>query len=152
MPDHIVSTPAAALLEVANRLTGSEGFSDDAVPVGIARDGEVYAVAVFERFTATGADMHLGVEPGRRLGKRSIQALLKIAMHPDHLDLDTVWAPIPEANRRTQQFAFGVGFEFEARRRGYAFDGSDVILMALRRDKIFPRTDPAAASADIDAV
>lgn len=132
------------LLEAAARETASTGWAKDATAVGFADERGLIGVGVYQNLTGAHADLHLAAMPGRRLTARVFQSLLKLAFAPAHMDLEALWLPIPEANRKAQIATLKIGGEFEARRRGYAADGSDAILMALRRDKIF--TMPATAT------
>ena len=133
------------LLDIAAGATASAGWAPDAAPVGFIDDeGRIVAVAVFQNRTGDHADLHIGVIQGRHLNGKALRVLVKLAFDPAHLGLSTLWVPIPEGNVAAQLSALKMGFRFEARRRGYAADGGDVILMALRRDDIF--TTPATAS------
>lgn len=132
------------LLEAAARETASTGWAKDATAVGFADERGLIGVAVYQNITGAHADLHLAAMPGRRLTGSVFTVLLKLAFHADHMGLETLWLPIPVANRRAQIAALKIGCEFEARRRGYSADGSDAILMALRRDNII--TTPATAT------
>ena len=131
------------LLEAAARETASTGWAKDAQAVGFVDDRGLIGVAVFQNITEAHADFHIATMPGRRLTAPAIQILLKLAFHPDHMGLDVLWMPIPEGNRKAQIAALKLGCQFEARRRGYSADGSDAILMALRRDNIITMPAPA---------
>lgn len=131
------------LLEAAARETGSTGWAKDAQAVGFVDDRGLIGVAVYQNITAAHSDFHLAAMPGRRLTQGVFKILIKLAFHPDHMGLDALWLPIPEGNVKAQIASLKIGCQFEARRRGYSADGTDAILMALRRDNIITTQAPA---------
>lgn len=151
MPSLIVTTDNPDLLfETAMAATASTGWAKDALPVGFIDPvaQEIAAVVVFQNRSGEHADLHIAAVNGHRLDAESLAVIVKLAFDPAHLNLDVLWAPIPVRNTKAQISALKMGFEFEARRRGYAADGSDAILMALRRDTVF--TTPATATPALE--
>lgn len=136
------------LLDAAARETSSTGWAKDAVAVGFVDARGLIGVAVFQNMAGYHADMHIAAMPGRRLTHSVITVLIRLAFHPDHMNLDVLWMPIPAGNRRAQIAALKIGCDFEARRRGYSADGSDAILMALRRESITTMPAPATPAED----
>ncbi|MGN7869544.1 hypothetical protein [Paracoccus sp. 22332] len=131
------------LLEAAARETASTGWAKDAQAVGFVDDRGLIGVAVFQHITEFHSDFHIAAMPGRILSADAIKILIKLAFHPDHMGLDALWMPIAEGNRKAQIAALKLGCQFESRRRGYSADGTDAILMALRRENIFTMPAPA---------
>lgn len=136
-------------LDLALTLTHSAGWRDDAYSFA-AYDHtggaeELLAIVVFQNIDTTGADIHFaGARPGWA-SRRLLRGLFLFAFAPRLAGHDMLRAPIPEANRDAMVLALRSGFQFDGRLRAGAADGSDAILMSMRREEcrwILPDSTP----------
>lgn len=132
-------------LEAAKRLTGSEGFLEDAKAVAIYRDGQeadvrnLAAVAVFEGFRGGRAELHFGAEEGSPLSREWIVAMVTIAFHPKTFNLSRLLVRVPDWNVGAMVILLKLGFEFEYRDRVSTAGGDDGIVLSITRQKIADR-------------
>lgn len=145
-------------LKTALRLTGSQGFMEDARAVAAYAPGEeghagqMTAVAVFECFRSGRAELHIGCAPGHRLTLDFVQALVLMAFHPKTFNLDRLMARIPVWNVTTQVAALKVGFQFEYRDRYSVMGGEDGIVLSLERDSILDKATAGPSQTEEPAV
>lgn len=153
MTSRFVTVDQKKHLEAAKRLTGSEGFLEDAYAIAIYRDGRegdaqaLAAVAVFEAFRGGRAELHFGAEDGQPLSADWIIAMVTIAFHPKTFNLRNLIARVPDWNVAAQIMLLKLGFEFEYRDRASTAGGDDGIVFSIERDKI---ADQAAAGPKLD--
>jgi len=125
-------------LSRAAQLTKSEGWMPDAWALTVLKGSEIEglipcAVIVCQNITTTGADIHLSMIDDQRPTKRMMQGVYKFLLHPSLMNYETLRAFIPEENISAQVAAIQTGFEIEARLRGFAYGGSDAILLTMKR-------------------
>lgn len=148
MTSRYVTVDQKKHLEAAKRLTGSEGFLEDARAVAIYRDGHegdakhLSAVAVFEGFRGGRTELHFGAEDGHPLSREWIIAMVTIAFHPKTFNLSRLLVRVPDWNTAVQCMLLKLGFEFEYRDRASTAGGDDGIVFSVTREKL---SDRAAA-------
>mgnify|MGYP001809775733 FL=1 len=126
-------------LEIAAKLTRSTGWRDDATSFAAyderGDEQDLLAVVVFQNVDMTGADIHFaGARPGWA-SRRLLRGLFRFAFAPRLAGYNMLRAPIPEANVDAMVLALRSGFRFDGRLRAGAADGSDAILMSMKRDE-----------------
>lgn len=153
MTSRYVTVDQKKHLEAAKRLTGSEGFLEDARAVAIYRDGHqgdakhLAAVAVFEAFRGGRAELHFGAEDGHPLSREWIVAMVTIAFHPKTFNLSRLIARVPDWNVSAMVILLKLGFEFEYRDRASTAGNDDGIVFSISRDKI---NEQATAGPTLD--
>jgi RimJ/RimL family protein N-acetyltransferase len=100
--------------------------------IGLRRDGELVAGAVYEGFNGRNMWVHLAGLPGRSwLNRRFLQAGFH---YPFVLcGVDRLSGYVDASNTDARRFDEHVGFQEEARLKGAAPDGGDVILYVMWR-------------------
>lgn len=149
---HFTQRNQAALLAAGLAATGSESWKADAVAVGAYGDqlhADLHAVAVFQSFDATSAEIHFGMIGAHRLGRETVEAITLMAFHPRAFNLDVAWLCVGEDNLAAQVFALKLGAAFEHRKRASAPRGRDVIVFSWKRRDTRPA--PASPNAEIAA-
>lgn len=132
MPYLITKANQDRLLEAGQTLTHSDGWMKDAIAFGAKDDttGNMVAIAVFQNFSAGGAEFHFAMI-GKALSRGVIEAFLFTAFHPRALGVKKLYAHIAPENAAAQRAALGVGFQFQYRKPGAMADGGDMIVMTL---------------------
>lgn len=142
------TTDQKSHLAAALAMTHSEGFMEDAIAIAAYRPGgegdaeELAAVAVFECIRGRRADLHFGMPRPMGLSVDLIQAVVGIAFHPKHLNLDRLFMRVPEANTHALVALIKIGCSFEYRERASLARGQDAIVLSLDRSRIAGSAGP----------
>jgi RimJ/RimL family protein N-acetyltransferase len=104
----------------------------DMVAIGLERDGELVAGVLYEGFSGANVWMHVAAQPGARW---MIRAYLKACFaYPFGVcKVNRVSGYVNESNRAARRFDEHLGFKEEARLKGAAPDGGDVIVYVMWR-------------------
>jgi RimJ/RimL family protein N-acetyltransferase len=102
------------------------------IGIGLTRDGELYAGAVFSRITPTCADVHLAIT-GRRVTKDFLRLGFDYVFN--QLKLRRVNAFVRADNLDCRSLMLHMGFRHEGRMRHVCADGADVIIYGLLREE-----------------
>ncbi|MCG6112863.1 MAG: hypothetical protein MEQ74_11865 [Paracoccus sp.] len=133
-------------LEVAKQLTGAQGFMDDAKAIAAYLPGDtgmdLLAVAVFECFRGTRAELHLGCPNGKRLTPDIITALATLAFHPAYFGLDKVTCWVPVSNTNAICILVKIGFQIEYRDRSSVEGEDDGIVLSLSKQTVLAPAGP----------
>lgn len=101
--------------------------------IGLRKDGELVAGAVYEGFNNRNIWVHLAGLPGRAWLNRSF--LQAGFYYPFVLcGVDRLSGYVDASNTDARRFDEHVGFREEARLKGAAVDGGDVIIYVMWRD------------------
>lgn len=105
-------------------------FVSNMTAVGLERDGELIAGVIYEGFNGHNVWMHCAI-PGRMT-----REFLHYCFQYPFLELGCkrVSAYVEASNAKARRFDEHLGFKPEARLRGAASDGGDVILYAMTRE------------------
>ena len=126
------------LLTAAAALTYSEGFMNDAQPIGAVdkSTGELLAVAVFQNITTRGAEVHFGATGPRALRRRDVMTgFCAFAFNPRMpIRAGRLTAPIAAWNEPALVAALRSGFTITGFIGGGALDGSDAIMAQVERE------------------
>lgn len=98
--------------------------------LGLERDGELIAGVIYEGFNGHNIWMHCAI-PGR-LTREFIRACFHYPFV--QLGCKRVSGYVEASNAKARRFDEHLGFKPEARLRGAASDGGDVILYAMTRE------------------
>ncbi len=100
--------------------------------IGLRRRGELVAGVVYEGFNGRNIWMHVAAEPGGRwLTRGYLEACFR---YPFLIcGVDRVSGYVDASNTAARRFDEALGFKEEARLKGAAQDGGDVILYVMRR-------------------
>lgn len=130
------TNPESTLFDDARRLTGSDGFSHDAIAFA-AFDGDnkdPALVAVLQNFTTDGAEVHLGADRPTIFRRRDVQLGFYLWAF-DYLKVECLLAIIPVENDDAMIFSIKSGF----RPAGYTNAGPicafDAMLLTMTRDQ-----------------
>jgi len=105
-------------------------YSDGMQGIGLRRHGVLVAAMVYEHFNGRNIWCHIAAVPGRHWLTR--YALLACLSYPFKVcGVERMTAQVMASNRDAIRFVEHVGFVEEARLRGAASDGGDVILFVL---------------------
>lgn len=147
-----ITAKQKAHLEVAKKLTGSEGFMEDARAVAAYKPGhpgeasEIQAIFVFEAFRGGRAELHFGMAHRKPLTAELVQTVIYLAFNPEIFNLDRLLCRVPVTNPRAICALLKIGFQIEYRDRASVARDEDAIVLSLDRDKILkasagPQTD-----------
>lgn len=101
--------------------------------IGLRRDGELVAGVVYEGYNGRNIWMHVAAIPGARWMSREF--LHAVFAYPfDLCKVDRVSGYVNESNLQARRFDEHLGFKEEARLRGAAPDGGDVLVYVMWRD------------------
>ena len=105
-------------------------FVSNMTAVGLERDGELIAGVIYEGFNGHNVWMHCAI-PGRLT-----REFLHYCFQYPFLELGCkrVSAYVEASNAKARRFDEHLGFKPEARLRGAASDGGDVILYVMTRE------------------
>jgi len=109
-------------------LDGSEGMQ----AIGLRKDGELIAGVLFDGINGKNAWMHVAAKPGCRWMTRYY---LRACFHYPFVTcgVDRISGHVNESNAQARRFDEHLGFKEEARLKGAAPDGGDVILYVMWR-------------------
>lgn len=98
--------------------------------IGLERRGELIAGVLYDGFTGPNIWMHVAAKSGARWATREF---LRAAFSYPFLQLgcDRVSGAVDASNSQARRFDEHLGFEEEARLKGAAADGGDVILYVM---------------------
>jgi RimJ/RimL family protein N-acetyltransferase len=101
--------------------------------LGLERDGELVAGVLFEGYTGPNIWMHVAAVPGRKWLNREY---LRYCFHYpfNEIGCNRVSGWVEASNADARRFDEHLGFVEEARLKGAATDGGDVILYVMWRD------------------
>lgn len=133
MSNNIVSDPERVwgflhgLGVMQNTVGGMQG-------VGLERDGALVAGVIYEGFNGQNVWMHVGAIPGKRW---LVRDYLRYCFRYPFLQLGCkrVSGYVESHNHSARRFDEHLGFSEEARLKGAASDGGDVILYVMWRDQ-----------------
>ena len=101
--------------------------------IGLRKHGALVAATVYEGFNGRNMWMHVAAEPGARWLVRGY--LLACFAYPFNVcGVDRVSGYVNDSNEAAKRFDEHLGFMPEARLRGAAADGGDVILYVMWRE------------------
>ncbi|PIM52103.1 hypothetical protein CS062_16240 [Roseateles chitinivorans] len=124
------------LTEVADFMrTRLPGFRlcEGARAIGLRRDGVIVAGVIYEGFNGPNIWMHVAAVPGRRWLTR--EYLLACFRYPFEVcGVQRITGYVDASNTDARRFDEALGFKEEARLKGAAEDGGDVILYVMRRE------------------
>lgn len=104
------------------------------VGIGLRRDGELVAGVIYEGINRNNLWMHVAAEPGRRW--MTLDYLRAVFAYPFKVcGVRRVSGYVDESNADARRFDERLGFREEARLRGAANDGGDVIVYAMWREE-----------------
>jgi RimJ/RimL family protein N-acetyltransferase len=102
--------------------------------IGLERDGELIAGTIYEGYNPHSIWMHVAAIPGARwLTRDYLRAVFRYPFV--QLGVNRVGGWVEESNMAARKFDEHLGFREEARLRGAARDGGDVILYVMWRDE-----------------
>lgn len=101
--------------------------------LGLERDGELVAGVMFEGFNGRNVWMHVAAIPGARWMTKEY---LRYCFHYpfNEMGVDRISGYVNESNEVARRFDEHLGFHEEARLKGAAPDGGDVLLYVMWRD------------------
>ncbi len=105
----------------------------DMVAIGLAADDKIVAGVLFEGLNGVNVWMHVSALPGARWMTRAY--LMACFAYPFNIcRVKRVSGYVNASNRAARRFDEHLGFREEARLKGAAPDGGDVIIYAMWRD------------------
>lgn len=117
---------------VRQRIPGTSRF-DDAVALGVVRNGVLIAGCVFTRFMGHDIEVSTAADDARWATRRNLDHLFGYPFR--QLDCVRMTAVTSEANVRTRKFLQGIGFKEEGRARK-GWDGQlDAIIFGILKDE-----------------
>lgn len=132
MPKAVLDFNLDAVLPFVQGLVPGMARSDDMRAIGLRRDGELVAGVIYEGFNGRNIWMHVAAVPGAKWMSKTY--LLACFKYPFLIcGVDRVSGYVNESNLAARRFDEHLGFREEARLKGAAFDGGDVILYAMWR-------------------
>lgn len=121
-----------AVLPFVQGLVPGLARAQDMCAIGLRRDGELVAGVLYEGFNGRNIWMHVAAQPGARWLVRDY--LRACFAYPFLVcGVDRVSGYVNESNALARRFNEHLGFREEARLRGAAPDGGDVIVFAMWR-------------------
>lgn len=112
------------------RMPVSEGMR----AIGLERDGALVAGVLFEGFNGQNIWMHVAAEPGGRwMSRRFLGACFRYPFVG--LGARRASIHVAEGNAASHRLGLHLGFTEEARLKGAAHDGGDLLLMVMWRDQ-----------------
>jgi RimJ/RimL family protein N-acetyltransferase len=119
----------AVLPFVKSRIPGF-ARGEDMRCIGLRRHGELIAGVVYEGFNGRNMMIHVAAEPGRRWLVR--EYLRACFVYPFEIcGVERLTGYVNESNTEARRFDEHLGFKEEARLKGAAPDGGDVILYVM---------------------
>ena len=133
MPNHALDYDLDSVLPFAQSLIVGLHRADDMRAIGLRRDGDLVAAAVYEGFNGQNIWAHLAGLPGRRWMTRDF---LRAAFAYPFLvcGVQRLSGYVNASNTDARRLNEHLGYEEEARLKGAAPDGGDVILYVMWRE------------------
>jgi RimJ/RimL family protein N-acetyltransferase len=121
------------VFEFIQSAVGGLAKSSDMQAIGLARDGKLVAGAVYEGFNGVNMWVHVAGLPGRSWLNREF---LKAGFRYPFIQcgVKRLSGYVNASNTDARRFDEHVGFKEEARLRGAAPDGGDVIIYVMRKE------------------
>jgi len=117
---------------VSSRVTGLKRI-DGMAAIGLVKDGELVAGVIYEGFNGHNVWMHVGAVPGRSWLTRAY--LSACFIYPFvQCGVGRVSGYVNASNLDARRFDEHLGFKEEARLKGAAPDGGDVIIYVMRKE------------------
>ncbi len=121
-----------AVLPFMQALVPGLARADDMRAIGLRRGGRLVAGVLYEGFNGRNLWMHVAAEPGARWLVRDY--LRACFAYPFLVcGVERISGYVNESNTRARRFNEHLGLREEARLRGAAPDGGDVIIFAMWR-------------------
>lgn len=131
MPSRLISNPARVFAFVSQfmpmaMVSGMKG-------IGLEKDGEVIAGALYEGFNGQNVWVHLAGQPGKRWMNREF---LWYGFHYpfNEMGVKRISGYVNASNAEARHLNEHFGYQEEARLKGAAPDGGDVILYVMWRE------------------
>lgn len=129
---HSLDFEIERVLPFVQNLIPGIAANDGMRAIGLRRDGELVAGAVYEGFNGRNMWVHLAGLPGRHwLNRGFLQAGFSYPF--EICGVDRLSGYVNASNADARRFDEHVGFQEEARLKGAAPDGGDVILYVMWR-------------------
>lgn len=121
------------LLPWAAEKIGLSRFRDDAKSIGIERDGEIAAVAVYDTFSEVECSVHLASDGSRRWMTREF-LVAGFAYPFIQCGFQSMTGLVPSDNEAALQFDLHIGWTYVGTRRSAMPGGRDLIILEMLRD------------------
>lgn len=122
------------LLPWAAARIGVDGFKRDAYSIGLAREGEIVAVCVYENFTKFDCSMHCASDGSAQWMSREF--LLAAFAYPfSQLGMRRISTMVPARNTRAIAFDQHVGWVQEGICRKCMAGDEDMIILGMLREE-----------------
>jgi RimJ/RimL family protein N-acetyltransferase len=130
----IVTGPTDVIASyVAHKVGMPNGFGP-CTAIGLLEEGALIAGVVYNDWTGGNVFAHVAAEDGRRwLSKEYLRVCFEYPFTQLGVNRVTGW--VEESNLAARKFDEHLGFELEARLKGAARDGGDVLIYVLWKDK-----------------
>jgi RimJ/RimL family protein N-acetyltransferase len=129
---HALDYDLEGVLPFVQRLLPGLVRSEGMRAIGLRKNGELVAGAVFEGFNGRNLWAHIAAVPGARwLNRDFLRACFAYAFGV--CGVSRVSGYVDESNRAARRFDEHLGFREEARLRGAGADGGDVIVYVMWR-------------------
>lgn len=134
MTSHVLDYDLDSVLPFVQTRMGGLDRSERMTAIGLRRGGELVAGVIYEGFNGRNMWAHVAAEPGRRWLVR--EYLFACFAYPFIVcGVDRLSGYVNASNTEARRFDEHLGFKEEARLRGAAPDGGDVILYVMWRDE-----------------
>lgn len=134
MNSHVLDYDLDSVLPFVQTRMGGLDRSERMTAIGLRRSGELVAGVIYEGFNGHNMWAHVAAEPGRRWLVR--EYLFACFAYPFIVCcVDRLSGYVNASNTEARRFDEHLGFKEEARLRGAAPDGGDVILYVMWRDE-----------------
>lgn len=133
MSEQLIYGDETRLLPWALTRIGLHAFRRDAYAIGLERNGELVAVAVYDNFSACDCNMHIASDgSGHWLSKKLLAAVFAYPF--GQLGFRRVTALVPSKNLAALRFDQNIGFVYEGLHRDALPDDHLISLGLLRGD------------------
>lgn len=126
----IVSQPREALWAWINARTGLK-WSEDFRAIGAVRNDCLLAVVAYNAFTGRTCMMHSAIDDPSVINRTFVKAIFEYPFV--EVGLTHVLAPVEASNTRALSIDSQCGFREINRFEGASMDGSDLILLQIRK-------------------
>ena len=127
----IVSTPREPLWAVVNTKLGVP-WSEDFRALGVVRNDCLLAVIAYNGFTGRACFMHSAIDDPSVIDRTFVKAIFEYPFV--QCGCTHVHAMVDSSNTRAMSIDLRLGFKEVARFAGAALDGSDQVLLSMRRE------------------
>lgn len=122
------------LLPWAEQRIGIAPFRRDAYSIGLARNGELAGVIVFDTFTPNDCQIHVASDGSRTWLTKELLAAA-FAYPFIQLEYQSITAIVACDNEQALSFDMALGFEKVGVRHRAGVGGKDIIILEMMRDK-----------------